>query len=117
MTTDRDALWDLIDDRLPEMEIVRCDFAGAIADAILDAGWRPPAQVLKTVEEIDALPAGAVVLTMRGHGQAWVRIETGHWTNGPSCYSTKTLVRACGPRVTVLLPTIENATVTEEPTE
>lgn len=43
--------------------------------AILAAGWRPPAPTLTTVDELDALPAGAV-LTDR-YGQIWVRTEQG----------------------------------------
>lgn len=42
--SDRDLLWDLIDERLPEVKISRCDHAGLIADAILAAGWHPPAR-------------------------------------------------------------------------
>ncbi|HEY9371498.1 hypothetical protein [Streptomyces sp.] len=33
-----------------------------IADAILAAGWRPPARVVTTVQEIEALPEGAILL-------------------------------------------------------
>ena len=33
-----------------------------LADAILDAGWRPPARTIETAEELDALPDGSVVL-------------------------------------------------------
>lgn len=31
------------------------------ADAILNAGWRPPARTVTTVEELDALPVGSIV--------------------------------------------------------
>lgn len=41
--------------------------------AILAAGWRPPVSTLTTVDELDAVPDGAV-LTDR-HGQIWIRTE------------------------------------------
>lgn len=47
--------------------------SGAAADAILAAGWRPPARTLTTVDELDALPSGAV-LTDR-YGLIWIRGE------------------------------------------
>ena len=31
------------------------------ADAIIAAGWRPPARTVTTVEELDALPVGSIV--------------------------------------------------------
>lgn len=34
-----------------------------VADAILAAGWRPPARVVSTVDEFRAIPARAVVQT------------------------------------------------------
>ena len=40
-------------------EPVDADYA--TADAILAAGWRPPARVVTTVEELDALPVGSIV--------------------------------------------------------
>lgn len=46
---------------------------GGFADAILAAGFRPPARVITTVEERDALPPGSVVLSDSGY--AWQRIE------------------------------------------
>ncbi len=33
-----------------------------LADAIVNAGWRPPARVVTTVEELDALAVGSVVV-------------------------------------------------------
>lgn len=33
----------------------------AIADAVISAGWRPPARVVTTVGELDALPRGTVI--------------------------------------------------------
>ncbi|OCK13485.1 hypothetical protein [Cutibacterium avidum] len=37
-----------------------------IADAVLAAGWRPPARKIETVEELDALPLGTAVQTPNG---------------------------------------------------
>lgn len=40
-----------------------------IADAILAAGWRPPARVTTTAAELDNLPGGSVVID--SDGSAW----------------------------------------------
>lgn len=32
-----------------------------LADHLLNLGWRPPARVVTTVEELDALPVGSIV--------------------------------------------------------
>ncbi|MFE2994146.1 hypothetical protein ACFXG4_03930 [Nocardia sp. NPDC059246] len=55
-----DFLWHLINDRLAR-EYPVYD-AAAIADDILNAGWRPPARVIETAEELDALPIGTIVV-------------------------------------------------------
>ena len=47
----RDDLVDLI-----ELGAVTRHSFGQIADAILKAGWRPPAREITTVEELEALP-------------------------------------------------------------
>lgn len=44
-------------------------------EAVLAAGWRPPTATLSTVDELDAVPVGAV-LTDR-YGQIWIRTEQG----------------------------------------
>lgn len=44
-------------------------------DTVLAAGWRPPGPTLSTVDELDAVPVGAV-LTDR-YGQIWIRTEQG----------------------------------------
>ena len=36
------------------------------ADAILEAGWRPPARTVTTVEELDALPEGTMIRDSEG---------------------------------------------------
>ena len=40
-------------------EPVDADYA--MADAILAAGWLPPARTVTTVEQLDALPVGSIV--------------------------------------------------------
>lgn len=50
-----DALWDLIDDRLPESDLIKLGDADVFVEAIREAGWRPPAQVVNAVEALDAL--------------------------------------------------------------
>ena len=64
----RDELADLINEFMesdvPESvpdkhEPLGIDYAAA--DAILAAGWRPPARTVTTVEELDALPVGSIV--------------------------------------------------------
>ena len=42
-----------------------------LADAILDAGWRPPARVVSTWEEVQSLREGTLVLIERW-GRMWV---------------------------------------------
>ena len=49
------------------------------ADTILAAGWRPPARVVGTVEELDALPENAIVLDVLGTPH----VHSGHmWIEG-----------------------------------
>lgn len=51
----RDDLADLIDEFIDS-------YPDRIADAIIAAGWRPPARKIETVGELEALPDGSVVL-------------------------------------------------------
>lgn len=37
-----------------------------IAEYLLEAGWRPPMRVIETVEELEALPVGAVIFNRNG---------------------------------------------------
>lgn len=39
---------------------------GYIADVLLVDGWRPPMRVIETVEELEALPVGAVIFNRNG---------------------------------------------------
>ena len=36
--------------------------AEAVADELIERGWRPPARVVTTVQELDALPVGAIIM-------------------------------------------------------
>ena len=59
-TTPRDQLAQIIYDTLNGKY---GDFAmpDDAADAIIRAGWRPPARTVTTVEQLDALPVGSIV--------------------------------------------------------
>lgn len=66
--TPRDRLAQIINEHMeadvPETvadkhEPVDADYA--MADAIIAAGWRPPARVVTTVEGLDALPARRII--------------------------------------------------------
>jgi hypothetical protein len=69
---DRRALAELIRRTCPETPV---DVSGAAADAVLAAGWRPPAPMLSTVDELDALAPGAVVTDR--DGEPWTRNASG----------------------------------------
>ena len=59
-TTVRDRLAQIIYDVL-DPQYGDFNMPDDAATAILAAGWRPPARVVTTVEELDALPVGSVV--------------------------------------------------------
>jgi len=63
MSTARDELQDLIDDTAvgSRFDGVGVSNPDVIADSILAAGYRKP-RTITTVEELDALPVGSVVL-------------------------------------------------------
>ena len=66
-----DSYWDV----MPKVEM--------IADAIIAAGWRPPVRVVTTVEELDALPEGSVI--MEDGGRAYLKTGLGVWEpDGPT---------------------------------
>ena len=60
-TTLRDQLAQIIYDTL-NMQYGDFNMPVDAAEAILDAGWQPPARVATTVEELDALAVGTVVM-------------------------------------------------------
>jgi hypothetical protein len=45
---------------------VHTGVAGHLADAVIAAGWRPPAQVIETPEELEALHGGTVIRSRHG---------------------------------------------------
>ena len=62
-TTPRDQLAALLaDDWNPDRDLVLTAMFRDYAQTILDAGWRPPARVVTTVEDLDALAVGTVVM-------------------------------------------------------
>lgn len=69
MASDRDTLYELLDDLLPEREIVRSDVAGAMVDAIEAKGWRPPPDVTDDPAVLDALPGRTIVVGR--NDEAW----------------------------------------------
>ena len=44
-----------------------------LADEIIEAGWRPPARLITTVEELEALPGKTVIED--GDGDPWIKAE------------------------------------------
>ena len=61
-TTARDQLAELLaDDWNPDRDPILTAMFRDYAQTILDAGWRPPARTVTTVEELDALPVGSIV--------------------------------------------------------
>lgn len=99
-----DTLWDLVDDLLPERENPRSDIAGAIADAVLNAGWRPPAPLITTSEQLDALGWPCVIREIPAEGeiefypQIWEKtFQTDGWNRAGSMWREKD----CMPRLPV----------------
>jgi hypothetical protein len=45
------------------------------ADKIIAAGWRPPALVIETGEELCSLGVGTIIRS--GDGMAWIRVDSG----------------------------------------
>ena len=62
-TTARDQLAELLaDDWSPDRDPILTAMFRDYAQTILDAGWRPPAHTVTTVEELDALAVGAIIM-------------------------------------------------------
>lgn len=80
--SDRDELAAMVGESIQEKLLDDCpdywpdtkEWGESIADAILAAGYRPPARVITTQGELDALPVGSVVAL---HGADDVCIYTG----------------------------------------
>jgi len=96
---------------LPGPTDIAPELAKHIADRLATESLRPPAQVIESAEELDALPVSSVIRTMpenvRGP-HTWVCGGRGYWANGVSTYVSKTIMRNYGPSVTVLYVPTEN---------
>lgn len=57
MTSDRDTLAELIDAHSFQAP----SYSEEAADAVIAAGWRPPAREIEKQADIDALPVGSIV--------------------------------------------------------
>lgn len=73
-TETRDQLAALLsDDWNPDRDPVLTAMFRDYAQTILSAGWRHPARVVTTVEELDALPDGTVIRDV--FGETWTLYE------------------------------------------
>ena len=78
-TTARDQLAQIIYDTL-NGQYGDFNMPDDAAEAILDAGWRPPARVVSTWEEVLALKEGALLAIERwGHMRVYERQEDDAW--------------------------------------
>ena len=93
-----DTLYDAYFNVAPDME--------KLATAILAAGFRPPARVVTTVEELDALVAHTVVryCTRYGWGTAEKVACDRWWPAGVVVYLTNTHVLHHGPATVLYEP-------------
>lgn len=104
-----DALWDLIDDRLPESDLIKLGDAGDFVDAIRKAAWRPPAQVIDSIEGLTALKPLTVV---RWTAAFFQHIHDGWWWtpgSADACSSEQILDMADGEAVEVVWSPTEKA--------
>lgn len=58
-----------------------------VADAILAAGWRPPARVVATIDEVLALPPGTRLLSQVTGHVWWMRHDRHLWEGSGGAYS------------------------------
>ena len=72
-TTPRDQLAALLaDDWNPDRDPILTAMFRDYAQTILAAGWRPPARVVTTMEELDALHDGTLIVDRQGDsGYVW----------------------------------------------
>ncbi|WP_228002166.1 hypothetical protein [Nocardia australiensis] len=73
-----------------------------IAGKVMAKGWRPPAQVISTGDELDTVPVGSIVAV--GEGVATTRFSDGWYVTGEFWHlrsNSHELIESCGP-VTVL---------------
>jgi hypothetical protein len=101
--SDLDALTVLISDHSGEDGISPRDAAATL----IKRGWRPPAQVITTPEEAEALPARTVVMDSPfPEGDIYQRTSDGFWVE-PGFHGTYT-TRILSFPVTVLYRPTEN---------
>jgi hypothetical protein len=127
MTSDRDALADLLAGLLVAQQQNQSWFPSpgggealcldgwfdpkALAAAVLDAGLRPPAQVIETIEEIEALPGGAILADR--DGDSWQLLPRGwrcpaldnEWMDRSDDWFTAADALHQGPLTVLYLPT------------
>lgn len=114
-TTPRDKLaedigWLLLQRPHPEMpslnETEAAVTGACVAGAMAGLGWRPPARVVTTVEELDALVAHTVVryCTRYGWGTAEKVACDRWWPAGVVVYLTNTQVLRHGPATVLYEP-------------
>ena len=102
-TTDRDQLAELLADNWnPDRDPILTAMFRDYAQTILVEGWRPPARTVTTVQELDALPEGTVVIVA---GEPYVRtfyfwIEGGYMS--PWERSSEEMLRDVGDVFTVI---------------
>lgn len=79
--SDRDTLTEIIN----AASFQAPSYSACAADAVIAAGWRPPAREITTVEERDALPVGSIVVDFFEAGctristeppYGWVRVSS-----------------------------------------
>lgn len=90
---------------------VHTGVAGHLADAVIAAGWRPPAQVIETIGEVDALPVGSILADR--DGDAWQLLPGGwrcpaldnEWMDRSDDWFTAADALAEGPLTVLRIPT------------
>lgn len=75
----------------------------SVADAVLAAGFRPPARVITDPAELSGLPAMSVVVNTRT-GTAWQRTDYLSWISKNGLLDSRDLFRAPGRLVLIHVP-------------
>ena len=109
-TTLRDQLAQIIEDHRYGADIVSVragitrvhSSSDLIAAAVIAAGWRPPARTVSTVEEVEALRDGTLVVTRMG-GSGYVWRDHVHATY-PAFYHLRWAIEHYGPLTVVWEP-------------
>ncbi|MBW0275024.1 hypothetical protein ATM97_27875 [Nocardia sp. MH4] len=90
MASDRDTLTEIID----AASFQAPSYSACAADAVIAAGWRPPAREITDPAELDKLPGRSIVVGTRGThgGMAYQLTSWDGFTNAPnwaSAYDTE----------------------------